>query len=72
MKRASFAIAFVAATASLGTRFTLADEKLDIVAIVTKADVEKILGVPVKPPQGGNKQGADGKFSKGSALSPCF
>jgi len=39
-----------------------AGSKLDLSAVITKADAEKILGVPVKDPKGRNKEGADGFY----------
>src|SRR5436853_5714858 len=39
-----------------------AGDKIDISAVVTKSDAEKILGVPVKDPKGRNKEGADGFY----------
>jgi hypothetical protein len=40
----------------------LADEKVDISKVVTKADAEKILGVPVKDAKGRNQEGKDGYY----------
>ena len=39
-----------------------AGDKIDIPAVVTKAEAEKILGVPVKDPKGKNKEGKDGFY----------
>ena len=39
-----------------------AGDKVDVPAVVTKADAEAILGVPVKDPKGRNKQGSDGFY----------
>src|SRR5881397_2160615 len=39
-----------------------AGDKIDVSAVVTKADAEAILGVPVKDPKGRNKEGADGFY----------
>src|SRR5436305_7891745 len=39
-----------------------AGDKIDVSAVVTKADVEAILGVPVKDPKGRNKEGSDGFY----------
>ena len=53
----------IAATAILfATGLSLAEEKLDVSKIVTKADAEAVLGVPVKDAQGRNKEGADGFY----------
>ena len=40
----------------------LADDKVDISKIITKADAEKILGVPVKDARGRNQEGKDGYY----------
>jgi hypothetical protein len=40
----------------------LADEKVDISKVITKADAEKILGVPVKDAKGRNQEGKDGYY----------
>src|SRR5437870_12305688 len=39
-----------------------AGDKIDVSAVVTKADAEAILGVPVKDPKGRNKEGSDGFY----------
>jgi hypothetical protein len=39
-----------------------AGEKVHVTKVITKADVEKILGVPVKDPKGRNKEGTDGFY----------
>ena len=39
-----------------------AGSKVDVSAVITKTDAEKILGVPVKDPKGRNKEGADGFY----------
>src|SRR5438093_12065057 len=39
-----------------------ARDKIDVSAVVTKADAEAILGVPVKDPKGRNKEGSDGFY----------
>ena len=46
----------------LSTVAARAGEKVDISAVFTKADAEKILGVPVKDPQGRNKETKDGFY----------
>src|SRR5262252_3868721 len=55
-------IALIAAAASLPTIGSFAAEKLDISQIITKADAEDALGVPVKDAKGKNKEGADGFY----------
>jgi hypothetical protein len=37
-------------------------QKVDVSTVITKADAEKILGVPVKDPKGKNKEGTDGFY----------
>src|SRR6266498_4749144 len=39
-----------------------AGDKIDVSAVVTKADAEAILGVPVKDAKGRNKEGSDGFY----------
>src|SRR5437016_10915430 len=39
-----------------------AGDKIDVSAVVTKADAEAILGFPVKDPKGRNKEGSDGFY----------
>jgi hypothetical protein len=40
-----------------------AGEKVDISTVITKAEAEKILGVPVNDPKGKNKEGTDGFYN---------
>jgi hypothetical protein len=61
MKRLLIAVLFTGVV-GLGARFALADEKVDVSAVVTKADAEKILGVPVKDARGQNKESKDGFY----------
>jgi hypothetical protein len=52
----------------IGTAFAVsacsavAGDKVDVSKVITKADAEKILGVPVQDPTGRNKEGADGFY----------
>ncbi len=46
----------------VGLYSAAAADKIDVSAVVTKADAEAILGVPVKNAQGRNKVGADGFY----------
>src|SRR6266498_4703894 len=39
-----------------------AGDKIDVSAVITKADAEKMLGVPVKDAKGRNKEGSDGFY----------
>src|SRR6266516_4602428 len=39
-----------------------AGDKIDVSAVVTEADAEAILGVPVKDAKGRNKEGSDGFY----------
>ena len=50
----------VATAIALSTCSVFAGEKVDVSKVITKAEAEKILGVPVKDPKGRNKEGADG------------
>lgn len=61
MKCLSFVPVF-AAVICLCTAATHAGEKVDVSTIITKADAEKILGVPVKDAQGKNKEAKDGFY----------
>ena len=61
MKRVLIAALFTAVV-GLGVSFALADEKVDVSAVITKADAEKILGVPVKDARGQNKESKDGFY----------
>ena len=60
MKRLLIAALFTAV--GPGASFALADEKIDVSAVITKADAEKILGVPVKDARGQNKESKDGFY----------
>ena len=61
MKRLLIAALFTAVV-GLGASTALADEKVDVSAVITKADAEKILGVPVKDARGQNKESKDGFY----------
>lgn len=61
MKRLMFAAVFTAVV-GLGASSALADQKIDVSAVITKADAAKILGVPVKDAQGQNKESKDGFY----------
>jgi hypothetical protein len=61
MKRLLIAALFIAVV-GLGARSGLADEKVDVSAVITKADAEKILGVPVKDARGQNRESKDGFY----------
>ena len=50
----------IAVVVCAGSAF--AGEKVDVSKVITKADAEKILGVPVQDPTGRNKEGADGFY----------
>jgi hypothetical protein len=45
-----------------GVRSVMAGNKIDVPKVITKSDVEKILGAPVKDPKGRNKNGTDGYY----------
>jgi len=40
----------------------MAGDKIDVPKVITKSDVERILGAPVKDPKGRNKNGTDGYY----------
>ena len=50
----------VATVVAASTCSAFAGEKVDVSTVITKADAEKILGVPVKDAKGRNKEGTDG------------
>jgi len=54
--------ALFTAVVSLGASSALADEKVDVSAVTTKADAGKILGVPVKDARGQNKESKVGFY----------
>ena len=45
-----------------GVRSVMAGDKIDVPKVITKSDVEKILGEPVKDPKGHNKNGTGGYY----------
>ena len=45
-----------------GVRSVMAGNKIDVPKVITKSDVEKILGVPVKDAKGHNKNGTGGYY----------
>jgi len=47
---------------AVSTCSAFARENVDVSTVITKADAEKVLGVPVKDPKGRNKEGADGFY----------
>src|SRR6476660_10569214 len=61
MKRTlvGFAISIIICVAA---RWATAADKIDVPKVITKADAEKILGVPVKDAKGRNQNGADGYY----------
>jgi hypothetical protein len=52
----------VAMVLCLGIHSADAADKIDVSTIITKADAEAILGVPVRDAKGSNKEGADGYY----------
>jgi hypothetical protein len=58
MKRLLIAALFTAVVGFCASS-ALGDEKVDVSAVITKADAEKILGVPVKDARGQNKESKD-------------
>ncbi len=61
MKRKLINVAIGTAIA-VSTCSAFAGEKVDVSTVITKAEAEKILGVPVKDAKGRNKEGADGFY----------
>ena len=45
-----------------GVRSVMAGDKIDVQQVITKSDVEKIVGAPVKDPKGRNKNGTAGYY----------
>jgi hypothetical protein len=45
-----------------GMGFAMAADKIDVPKVITKSDVEKIVGAPVKDPKGRNKNGTGGYY----------
>ena len=45
-----------------GLRSSMAGDKIDVPKVITKSDVEKIVGAPVKDPKGHNKNGTGGYY----------
>src|SRR5215831_19664367 len=45
-----------------GVRSAMAGDKIEVPKVITKSDVEKILGVPVKDAKGHNKNGTGGYY----------
>ena len=52
----------VGTAVAVSTCSTFAGNKIDVPKVVTKSDVEKILGVPVKDARGRNKNGTGGYY----------
>ncbi len=61
MKRTlvGFAISIIICVAA---SWATAGDKIDVPKVITKSDVEKILGVPVKDAKGRNQNGTDGYY----------
>src|SRR5215475_5374025 len=45
-----------------GVPSVMAGDKIDVPKVITKSDVEKIVGGPVRDPKGHNKNGTDGYY----------
>src|SRR5689334_2185339 len=45
-----------------GVRSVMAGDKIDVPKVITKSDIEKILGAPVKDARGHNKNGSGGYY----------
>ncbi len=61
MKR-KFINVVVGTAVAVCTCSAFAGGKVDVSTVITKADAEKILGVPVQDPTGRNKESADGFY----------
>src|SRR5438034_7717688 len=61
MKR-KLIIVVVGTAVAVSTCSAFLGQKVDVSAVITKAEAEKILGVPVKDPKGRNKEGNDGFY----------
>ena len=61
MKR-KLIIVLIGSAVAVCTWSAFAGEKVDVSTVITKAEAEKILGVPVKDPKGRNKEGNDGFY----------
>jgi len=61
MKR-KLIIVLIGSAVAVCTWSAFAGEKVDVSTVITKAEAEKILGVPVKDPKGTNKEGNDGFY----------
>jgi len=60
--RRTFAAAFALAVIALPLR--AAENRIDLAAVITKADAESALAESVKDPQARNEDGADGYYSR--------
>jgi hypothetical protein len=61
MKRKLLALV-VGTAVAVSTRSAFAGDKIDVPKVVTKSDVEKILGEPVKDARGHNQNGTGGYY----------
>jgi hypothetical protein len=52
----------VGTAVAVSTCSAFAGGKVDVSTVITKAEAEEILGVPVKDPRGRNKEGSDGFY----------
>ena len=62
--RRTIAAALVLAAGALPLCGWAAENRIDLAAIVTKADAQNVLGEAVKDPQARNDDGADGSYSR--------
>jgi hypothetical protein len=60
----TIATALVLAVIALPLSVWAAENRIDLAAVVTKADAQSILGEAVKDPQARNDDGADGSYSR--------
>jgi hypothetical protein len=62
--RRTFAAALALAVIALPFSGRAEDKRIDLAAVITKADAQSILGEPVKDPQARNDDGSDGYYSR--------
>jgi hypothetical protein len=62
--RKTLAAGVVLAVCALGRVGGAAENKIDLAAVITKADAQAALGEPVKDPQARSDEGADGYYSR--------
>jgi hypothetical protein len=64
MRRTTQAAVVLAMAGALASVSRAEDHRLDLAAVITKADAQTALGEPVKDPQARSEEGADGHYSR--------